>query len=62
MFYKNIKKGFRNNYRHTSVGITKKGIDAFRTLNNNEVMLKNIEYVVSFRDVPKGLYRINHVI
>ncbi len=29
MFYKNIKKGFRNNYRHTSVGITKKGIDAF---------------------------------
>lgn len=24
-----IKKGFKNNYQHTSVEITKKGIDAF---------------------------------
>ncbi len=27
--YIKIKKGFRNNYQHTSVEITKKGIDAF---------------------------------
>ncbi len=27
--YITIKKGFRNNYQHTSVEITKKGIDAF---------------------------------
>ncbi len=32
--YISIKKGFKNNYQHTSIEITKKGIDAFEEYVN----------------------------